>query len=284
MIDEVFIDGTQFHGTAGEATKLVSMSVGSPAPREVIEVRPFDHGAIDQTRFYGPRLFELTGRIAAASELALWDAVDDLQGAMVLGSEHVLTFRRGGRAFDERSVVRVASEVDLVAQAGPRRMLQFGVSLLAADPRIFTDTLSSGSIDPTGTGEGGLTFALTFPLSFGSAQGAGLFAVNEGNIATPVVLIITGPVTNPTIRNDTTGEQITTQDFALASGDVAVIDTRDRTIRLGSSTGTLRPDLIAPATTTWFSLAPGSNTLRMTGSGMETGTTSLEAQWRSARI
>jgi hypothetical protein len=283
MIETMFIDDLQVHG--GTVYGVSQFSIGSPAPRAVTESRPSAHGASDDTRFYGPRTMEVVGRVLATDTASLWPLVDALKGALRLGSWHVLKFRRAGLTYDERALVRVDSPVDIPLVLGSVRMVTFGVSLFAPDPRIYSDTLSSGVYDPTTTGGSSLTFPVTFPVSFGGDDSsATLDVVNEGNIDTPAVFTITGPVVNPVIVNETTGERITTTGLDLSEGEEVIIDAAARSVNLAVGIGAARPDLIDSSRTDWFELAPGTNQLRMTGTGMSSGATSLAVEYRSARI
>ncbi len=295
MIENMFIDGFQIHGGIypapilypGEvysgqvAYGLTQFGIGSPGPRAVTESRPSAHGASDATMFYGPRTVELVGRVLAPDTATLWPMVDDLKGALRLGSWHTLRFRRSGLSYDEQCQVRVDSPVDIPLVLGSTRMVTFGVSLFAPDPRFYESTLSAASYDPTSTGTGGLTFAIDFDLVFGVGAGATLNVVNAGNMDTSPTFTVTGPVTNPIIDNETTGQSIYTTGLALGSGLTLTIDTATREVLLGT---TPRPDLIDSALTTWFGLAPGTNQLRMRGTGMTATVTELAAAWRSARI
>lgn len=281
MIEYAYLDNLQIHG--GSNYGLINMGMGSPAPRAVADLRPSDHGATDATAYYGPRIFELIGNITAASMAALWEAADELKGSLVLGSTHTLRFRREGLTFDEQAVVRVDSPVDMPTGPMPSPLLMWGVSLLAPDPRIYTTTENSGSYDPTDSGTGGLSFPLDFPLDFGVSDTAGRLTVeNEGNVSSPPTFVITGPVTNPIIDNDTTGQSIYTQDTALSTGDTLTIDTAAKTVVLNGTTS--RPDLISVSLTDWFYIRPGSNQLRLRGSDMESTETELAVTFRNARI
>jgi hypothetical protein len=282
VIAEAYIGDLQVHGD--DTIALTGFTIGSPDPRAVVDVRPEDHGTVDGTRWYGSRVFGLSGRIVGADQAAMWAALDDLKGALALGQVVILRFRRSGLSFLERATVRVAGAVDVPLDAGlaASPMLRFGVSLEAPDPRIYSDTASSGAYDPTDAGTGGLIFPLTFPLEFDASAGAGTLQVeNEGTIGTPVVLTITGPVTNPILDNDTAGLSIYTRDLELSAGDTLELDTLTRTVLLGT---TPRPDLVDVSLTDWWTLLPGVNQLRLRGSGMSAGSTELAVSYRSARI
>lgn len=281
VIESAWLDNLQIHKTANYG--VPRMTLGSPSPRGVMEPRPSGHGSSDSTVFYGSRVIEVTGIIQAPDMAGFWPLVDNLQGRLALGSEHLLRFRRLGESFDLQAVVRVDSDVDLPVGDVPKPFARWGVSLLAPDPRLYTSTTTSGSYDPTDEGDGGLVFPLNFPLVFGVGAGAGALALeNEGNIATPAEIVVTGPVVNPTVDNDTVGASIYTRDCALAPGDTLVLDTRAATLRLNGTT--LRPDLIDVTRTTWWSVRPGVNVLRLRGSGMSSGQTQMAVSFRSARI
>lgn len=276
MIDYLHVDDLLLPG-------VESFTMGSPAPRAVVDARPTDHGATDATLYYGPRSFELIGSVTAASFADLWAAIDNIKGKLVLGSVHVIRFRRTGLAFDEQAVVRVDSPVDIPLTPMPSPYLNFGVSLFAADPRIYTSTQVQGTYDPSSSGTGGLFFPLTFPLNFNVSDTAGRLTVDhEGNIATPPVFVITGPVTNPILDLDTLSRSIYTRDTTLAAGDILTIDVAARSVVLNGTTS--RPDLINTALTDWFYIAPGSNQLRLRGSGMVAAQTQLAVSFRHARI
>lgn len=283
MIAEAYIGELQVHGAGTIA--LTGFTIGSPDPRPVVDVRPEDHGTVDGTRWYGPRVYDLAGRIIGSDLADMWASLDDLKGALALGSDVTLRFRRSGLAFLERATVRVAGAVDvpLVPALGAAPMIRFAVALEAPDPRIYTDTESTGSYDPTDAGTGGLTFPLTFPLEFDASAGAGTLQVqNEGTIGAPVVLTVTGPVTNPILDNETAGLSIYTRELELAAGETVELDTRTRTLLLNGTTA--RPDLVDVSLTDWWTLRPGVNQLRLRGSGMSAGSTELAVTYRSARI
>lgn len=281
MIESAYIDALQIHSTATYG--LTEFGMGSPAPRAVTENRPSAHGATDSTAWYGPRIFQVTGYIQAASRADLWAAVDNLKGSLVLGTTHTLKFRRQGLTYDEQATVRVDSPVDIPLTIFPGNLLQFGVSLFSADPRLYTTTLNAGSYDPTSSGSGGLTFGLDFPLVFNASLTSGQLSVtNEGNIDSPPVFIITGPVTNPIIDNDSTGDSIYTQSLALTAGQTLTLDVQSREVTLDG--GTSRPDLIDVSLTDWFNIVPGTNLLRLRGSSMSAGATALAVTFRNARI
>lgn len=283
ILEYAYLDNLQIHKAGG--LSVTKVTLGSPTPRAVVENRPSDHGSVDSTSFYGPRSIEVTGQVQAPSMEAFWPLVDNLLGKLALGSEHTFRFRRLGDAFDLQVTVRVDSNVDLpVADpATPKPYARWGVSLYCADPRIYTSTQTAGSYDPMVSGAGGLVFPLTFPLVFAAPGGAGSMSLdNKGNVSTPPTIVVTGPVTNPIVDNDTLGLSIRTRNCGLAAGDTLTLDAREHTVVLNGTT--LRPDLVDVARTTWWDLRPGVNQVRLRGTGMVAAQTELSVAFRAARI
>lgn len=281
MILAAEIDGFSLHGGAN-GVGLQGLELGTPEPRAQYVARPAQHGAVDRTVYYGPRLIEIRGVVVASSQAELWQAVDDLKAAMSIGAQRVLTFTRGdGEVM--RCIVRHDGPVVVQPNAGNTApMLPWAAVLIAPDPRLYSDTESTGSYDPTDSGTGGLTFDLAFDLDFDSSGTAALLVSNDGNIATPPTFTITGPVVNPIIDNDTTGDSITTTGLELSAGEAVEIDVAGRRCLLAGTTN--RPDLIDASRTSWFDLDPGTTQLRLRGSGMSATLTELEVSFRSARI
>lgn len=283
MVEAAYIDDLQVHPPSANGIGLTALDgMGSPVPRAVSDLRPSDHGATDATQFYGPRNVALIGNVRADSKAALWPIVDQLKAKLRLGSIHTFKFRREGLDYDEQMYVRVDSTVDVPLGLMPSPFVTFGVTLFAADPRIYSTTLVSGTYDPTDSGLGGLSFPLDFPLDFDVADGSAQLSVdNEGTISSPPVITITGPVTNPIVDNDTSSMSVYTQNLALTAGSSLVLDMAARTVTLD---GVSRPDLIDVSLTDWFYIEPGVNLLRLRGSDMASGQTTLSVAFHSARI
>jgi phage-related protein len=114
-----------------------------------------------------------------------------------------------------------------------------------------------------------VTFPITFPLSFGGGSAAGtVTADNTGNIEMRPIITITGPVTNPTVENETTGLSLTFSNpnqvsYTLNSGDQLVIDLDAHQIMYypdGSSIGASRRNWLVSGST-WWDLPPGTSTI-----------------------
>lgn len=257
--------------------------LGTPGPRNETFDRPRAHGLVNRTQFYPGRVIELSGRVLAANGATDDDvvrAIDDIKAAVaLLGDNDIkVLFRRRGLAVDEFVMARVSSpfEVDYV----PRDHLKifWGLQLLAADPRMFSDVLKTGTLSPTGA-LFGVTFPLVFPLVFGEAA-TGLMVKNDGNFPTPPILTVRGPATNPIVDNVTTGKSIALTG-TIAGSDSVVINVTSRVVSLN---GVERADLLNVAGTTWWEIERGIQQLRLRGTGFSGGDTRLTVEFRDARI
>lgn len=131
------------------------------------------------------------------------------------------------------------------------------VELFAADPLIYSAT--TGTITLLSDWDvGGLTFNAVFPLLFGGGGSFGTAtATNLGSALAPVVVTIYGPVTNPVVRNVTTGQSLGLT-VTLAAGELIELDSAARTVMLGG-TADRYSYLTLPQ---WWGLAPGANEIR----------------------
>lgn len=259
------------------------VGLGMPAPRTEHYDAANQHGADDHTRFHGGRFLTLTGVSWGDSSKTVWEAFDDVKGSLALGNpilqRNILRFRLTGRDADETIVARVATPMDEQVIAPDH--IKWSVTLFAEDPRIYTNVIRSYGYYPTAAPlPGGLTFPLTFPLVFSASGTAGTVEVSAGgNWSTPPFMGVQGPVVNPIVENVTTGESLR---FVanLGSSDALVLVSNAKLVALN---GALRPDLLDAATSSWWELRPGTNVVRLSGSGMSSAT-ALSVYFFDARI
>lgn len=257
MITEVHVDDLQIHAApvplANYAVSRLG-GLGSPAPRRDLPTRARQHGAYGLTTYYDPRILPLEGKVSAATDAAFWPLVDALKQKLALvGSTHVLKFRRSGLAYLERATIIVDGELDLdYDKYNP--YAEYAVQLAAPDPRLYGDTLNTISFASSGT------------------------AANAGNFNTPARITFHGAGTNPGLRNNALSTQNEIRlAYTMVGGDTIVVDTGDMTCTLN---GADRPDLIDMNNPSYFwKLVAGSNSLTKLG-----GAVTIDVEWRDARI
>lgn len=116
----------------------------------------------------------------------------------------------------------------------------------AADETLLT----SGALD---TGGGGLSFPLTFPITFEPSGGGGISIDHIGTATAYPVLEIHGGISTPEVVNVTTGERLAFKG-GIAAGEWLEVDLFARTVRLNGTVN--RRNLLDRSRSTWFGLAP----------------------------
>lgn len=163
------------------------------------------------------------------------------------------------------------------------------VELVASDPAIYEDALSTDTLTPFAP-SAGLSYPVTYPKAYGaSGSGAGTIVVNAGDWETWPTLKINGPtsgtLTNPIIENVTTGKKIELNangGVSISAGQQLIIETHPVRRSILFATGASRYGRLSDASEFW-PLEPGNNELRFRATGATTGAT-VDVEWRSARI
>lgn len=266
-------------GSAYQITKLTGLH-DSPEVRTSDQIRARAHGMYAGTDLLGGRsLMAQVEVVAPHPDETTWS---DFSRALVpgQGDELPLVFQipgvAGGVAVEVGARVRRLSlPVD--------RSYFFGhgsaaVEFWATDPRIYSQastTLTVSQAVPSGTG---LTFPVTFPLSFGGAVTGGQFvATNAGEFAAPWTATISGAIENPTLENITTGQTISFVG-SLSASETLIVSSLDRSVLLN---GTASRYSWLTVGSSWWQLAPGANTVRLAGTS---GTGSVSFTYRSAWV
>lgn len=110
----------------------------------------------------------------------------------------------------------------------------------------------------------GFQFPLEFypTVSFAAIENQ-VMLINDGSISTPLHITIAGPATNPSVTNETTGEQIRLLQ-SLTASQVLEIDTKRGQKSVTIIEGSNRQDAFQylDPQSVFFSLVPGNNLLR----------------------
>lgn len=282
QLERAWLDEVKIHDVADPAAVYALRSAKrTRSPRRVEQTKTFRHGIVDRTTpIFGAQTFDLAGYVDAGTMAATEDAYDELCGVFAREGQRLLRFRRLGRSEDEQALVTLGGGPD-APQEGYGRTVKYAVSLVGADPRVYSSALKSGSYDPTASlSGGGAPMPLVFPLVFTGTTATQLVVANLGKTATPPVLTIKGPVANPIIDNDTLVQSIYLL-VTLGAADTLVVDVAARTVTLN---GAVRQDLFDASRSTWWELAAGENALRLRGSGMVAAQTLLTVGYRDARL
>ena len=152
------------------------------------------------------------------------------------------------------------------------------VTMFCPDPRYFSSTVTTATM--TVQPPLGRTYNRTYNLTYGGGSlSSSTTITNAGRWTTYPTITITGPVTNPTVGNITTGQYITIN-YNLANTDTLVIDLDQKTVTLN---GAYARNLLA-GNSTWFGAPPGSSNYYFTGTNTTAGVTSATVTYRSAWV
>jgi hypothetical protein len=168
-------------------------------------------------------------------------------------------------------------------QDGPRitgrRPKAWQITLVSTDPFALGSTEQSAVIVPSGsTGEVGVadpeTDPETSPLNVSAQQSV----FNAGDAPTWPRFRIDGPLTDPTILNNSTGEQVVLAYTLAASEWLDLYPERGRILAGGTAD---RYSALDFAQSEWFQLQPGSTDLRLLTSSFSAGA-QLSVFWRNS--
>lgn len=159
----------------------------------------------------------------------------------------------------------------------------FQIGMICADPRIYSQTEHSLSSSAGAGSVIGVAWPIVWPAVWGGGSGAdATVAVNNvGNIDTPPRFRVTGPITNPEIRNETSGESIYIDNLDLAVGEYVDVDVAMRTAVTDSDVNVYH--LVRFPDTAWFMLQPGINDLELRATDSDSGV-GMTVYWRDAWV
>jgi hypothetical protein len=237
------------------------------------------HGFHAGTDLLGARTVTLELEVVAYDEAAFTGAVEALLAAFTVGEEAPFTFMVPGLAGGDIGMVlaRTRKRASVLDDEYLGWSAAFAVELVATDPRIYaaTESVVTTGVPTEGVGR---TYPLTFSRTYGPAGTGGLIlATNEGNIPTPWVARLDGPLNYPRLENITT-DRLLELDMVLQAGEWVVLDSARRSVLFMGSSSVYSS--LSPASE-WWDLAPGVNevsfrTIDITDAG------TVQLAWRSA--
>jgi hypothetical protein len=279
---EIYLDDYHLHSLTvdGLPTRVARGMAGLEAPEQRVDAydNPGADGQTVANVLHGGRLVTLEGTIRGedvATYRANRAAFHQLVGANRINGQfapRVLKLTDAiGAQYRLNCVVRALKNPDELP-ASSRWQLQ----LQATDYLIYAEDEQSVSL--TLPISGGITFPFTFPARFGATSGGSATATNSGTMATAPVIVFYGPLANPRLTNDTTG-QVMELALTLVAGEQVTVDMAARTIVQDESTNRMSAKTISSR---FWGLDPGENQLRLTATTFDSGTASVT--WRNAYL
>lgn len=247
-------------------------------------LRPASHGAWVGKKLAGQRIITWTGRFSP-EEFSNWrEMLDDLQNAFTIpvGTQELTI---AVRTRDEikvafGSVVQRAIPMDYAySYYGANITIQFECS----DPRRYSLGEYTYFISMPTDAEDGLDYPLVYPLDYGLVDTVSdLSITNAGNAPSPLIITYHGPVTNPTLVNSTTNQQLGF-DIVLTEDDELIVNTRNGTVLLNGTVDRLYTRSLTSSPILGFELQPGLNELHAYAEEWDTGA-GIEITYRDATL
>lgn len=237
-----FIDG--FKGLEMPPTRVVNYNLAG------------EHFGLFVSAFYGKRRFSLRGWVVGSSVSDFISKRDAFQQALdILGGENSLLITlANGRQLQINGVLL---NLDFTPIVGGATGAQFNVEFEAAFPFLVSQAQNSQNITLS-TGGGGKVPPDTMPMPLAGDSGGVVTIINNGNGIFYPTVRFTGPVTNPQIKNETTGKYIRLT-LTLIAGQYVDIDFKRKTV-----TDNFGTNKYSTKTGDWWFLQPGNNVLRFT--------------------
>jgi hypothetical protein len=214
--------------------------------------------------YYGKRPFALKGWVKGNSSNDLITKTDALASATdITNGDITITFT----LTNGKQVYLIAGllNLDMMLKAGVIDAVEYQAQFEAAYPFLLSTAVYTHTIG-LASGGGGKVPPDTMPTGLTADTGGKISALNNGNAYSHPTARITGVVTNPVLRNNTTGEEISFI-LSLASGEYIDIDFLEQTVT--DNTGRNRLDV---ASGDFFSLKPGVNEIKFSASSTDTST------------
>lgn len=227
-------------------------------PRVASQPKMGDHGGYAHAQYLDLRTIVISGDINDPSTFST--TIDALRAAFKpQASSLPLVFALP--TIGERMVNCVPSRgLNYLVDLGyALNYIPWVVEFLAADPRIYSNTVTTATITNT-TGD-----------NTGVVNNAGTFG-------TYPTVVFTGPLTSARVTNNGTGEDLKFG-ATLTAGQTLTLDFQNRTAV--KSTGADQYNTIDATIHTWFDLEPGNTTLRIRTTGFSAAT-KADVTFRSA--
>lgn len=254
------------HSTAAGSKRVVVRAEGlqgTPPIREVKTLRGQQSGAYVRSKWTEARTITLEGEIIGSNIEDSFDEFDSISKAFYasISTPGLLKWTRSSSGETLQAECQLASLSPLVLTDGSN-LLQYQVSLTAPDPRVYSQTQTTGTGNVVTNAATGNTCAFT----------------NAGSIPTPPVLRIYGGIVAPVVRVTGSGAGLTFTS-TVSSGDYLEINVQNRTVKTNGTINAISG--LNAGVSDWFELPTGSGTVTLTGSSIS-GSPRVDLIYRSA--
>lgn len=259
---------------SGSALSLTEVTgLDSPDVDMTVTQRSSSDGAYTTGEFTKERVITASGRINATVD-TLPTILTGLKAAFQPSSSDVeFAFRLPGFGSQFCNVKPQSLRAPYTGVGPAVGFVDYIATMVAGDPRIYSSTQQSQNFGLAG-GATGKVFPITFSFAFSvAASGGNTFVINGGNRVAPTVITFTGPLENPEVTNQSTGDAMKVL-VTLAASETLVIDSLARTVLQGGSVSVYSR---LTGYSKFINLQPGSNDVFI---GADSGSGSMNLTWR----
>lgn len=189
-----------------------------------------------------------------------------------------LQFRLAG-SNAQRINARVRTSITPVDPNFTFGMITSQWTFFCPDPKFYDDTLQTTVITINNAIGRGYNRVYNKLYGGGTANTAYTSVVNAGWANSYPLITITGPITNPTVGNYTSGQFISLTGTFTAT-DVLVIDLASKLV---TKNGLTARNLIT-GSSTWFNATAGASQFYLNGTGTTAGVTTATIAYRNAYV
>lgn len=263
---------------------------GTPPIQYVVDEAPFQHGATVRSFHLKSRTVQLVLMYTACSRQDYWDM-----------RAEILDMLRPNRVTDNNKPGHLKyympngskRQLDVWSEQGPvfaprqpggyrERFFTEAVRFVAHDPVWYDPTVQTHTFVSTAGGSQFFTFKITFPVYFSAFNSIYELPYTGTWLEYPSITL-TGPITNPVIYNNTTGDKIALA-TTIPNGLTATTTLRGSKTVLRSDGVSLLNTLTPDSNLATFSLQPdpqapnGINEIQIVGTGVGAAT-SASISW-----
>lgn len=235
---------------------------GATPIREVTTPRGQQSGSYIRSKWFSHRVVTLEGELIGTSIEDSFDEFDSISKALVasVSTAGTLKWTRDAAGQALQLDCQLASLSPLVLTDGAN-LVSYQVSLVAGDPRVYAQTLTTETGNVITVAGAGNTTAFN----------------NLGSIPSPPKIRVYGGITTPVVKLATgAGFNFT---GTIASGDYWEIDVQNRTVKLNGTTSVLAN--LTAATSDWFEIPTTAGNVTTTASAIS-GSPRTDLIYRSA--
>lgn len=273
--------------TAFDSIYVSSWNASMPEPRESSTELTGQSGTNDDTYLHGASEFVAELKLLSGNYGSHWWVMDEMEEWAAPDARHWVYVARPGGEDWWRAQYRAGPMAFVVGQKGHsivEASLQLSIPLGVWE----SVTMNSYSLRPLGSNTVGVTFPITFPVTWDPSNSGGAQEITVGGKRpTPMVVRIYGGQTAPVISDVDTGDQLSFSalgGLSIPLGSYIEIDFQKGTALINGTPGNSVYQYIDFSISNWWLLRPNEvNRLAMTAAASD-GSAQATVEFRNRRL